>query len=302
MLKLPETHIPIQHIGICADVELYIKREDLIHPEISGNKYWKLFYNINRYLERQPANPLLITFGGAFSNHISAVSALGRDLGIPTLGIIRGEELHDKWHSNPTLKSASENGMRFRFVTRTCYREKAKLAIELQQEFPQALVIPEGGTNALAVEGFRHVLNSETQGFDYICTATGTGGTLAGLSKFAGEHQKVIGFAVVKDDSLKTTVETLSGRENFRIVDASFGGYGVLDDSVIAFINQFYEENKIPLDPVYTGKMMLRLWKMIESGTFKEGSKVLAIHTGGLQGIAGANQLLIKKNKEPINF
>lgn len=302
MLQFPEITVPIQFVGTIAGVELYIKREDLIHPQISGNKFWKLFYNVNRYLETTTENRRFITFGGAFSNHISAVAALGKQLNIPTLGIIRGEELTDKWQDNPTLKQASENGMQFRFVTRSDYQDKSQLTERLQTEFPEALIIPEGGTNALAVEGFQHVLNAQTASFDYICTAVGTGGTLGGLSKFAEKHQKVLGFAVVKDASLKETVQRLSGCVNFEILDASFGGYGRLDGGVVAFINRFFTEHQIPLDPVYTGKMMFTLTQMMESGSFRENTKVLAIHTGGLQGIEGANQFLKKNNREPINF
>lgn len=302
MLKLSDIAVPIQQVPINRGVELFLKREDLIHPEISGNKFWKLYYNINQYLIQKPDNPIIITFGGAFSNHISAVAALGNDLNLPTLGIIRGEELHEKWENNPTLKHASEKGMQFRFITRSDYQNKVKLSAQLQTEFPDALIIPEGGNNALAVQGFQHVLGEQTARFDYICTATGTGGTLAGLSKFAEDHQKILGFAVVKDASLHQTVENLYGRNNFELVDASFGGYGKLDDEVVSFVNWFYREYKIPLDPIYTGKMMLALFKSIEVGSFEKGSKILAIHTGGLQGIVGANQLLSKNNKERINF
>lgn len=300
MLQLPKNPVPIQKIATINGLSLFIKREDMVHPEISGNKFWKLFYNINNYLGTRPENPLLITFGGAFSNHISAVAALGNDLKIPTLGIIRGEELENKWQDNETLKSAHENGMNFRFVTRENYRNKADLERKLHQEFPGALIIPEGGTNALAVEAFRHVLSAETNGFDYICTAVGTGGTVAGLVKFAAPHQKVIGFKVVKDNSLEEKVEELSGKTDFKLVDASFGGYGKINDEVVRFINQFYNEYKIPLDPVYTGKMMMRLKQMIDDGYFPEGSRILAIHTGGLQGIKGANEMLRKQKRPEI--
>jgi len=142
LLKVPKENVPIQEILVKKNIRLFIKREDLVHPEISGNKYWKLFFNINNYLESNPQNPLIITFGGSFSNHISAVSALGKLSEIPTLGIIRGEELEKKWTHNPTLVFAKRNGMNLKFVTREEYRHKEKLTEFLQDEFPDALIIP----------------------------------------------------------------------------------------------------------------------------------------------------------------
>ena len=129
-MQIPEITIPIIEIPYSEDVQLFIKREDMIHSEISGNKYWKLFYNIQDYLESKPQNPLLITFGGAYSNHISALAALGRENKIPTLGIIRGEEVANLWQNNPTLIKAHQEGMEFAFVTREAYRDKAALILQ----------------------------------------------------------------------------------------------------------------------------------------------------------------------------
>ncbi|MBP7357036.1 MAG: pyridoxal-phosphate dependent enzyme, partial [Cloacibacterium sp.] len=184
-MKLLEHKIPIVEIPIESKVRLFIKREDLTHPEISGNKYWKMFYNVKKYLEKEVSERKIITFGGAFSNHIAAAAALGNEFGIKTLGVIRGNELEDSWQENPTLFSAHQNGMSFRFVTRETYRYKERLMAELQEEFPESLVVPEGGTNENAVEGIQYMLTDETKDFDYICSAVGTGGTVSGLSKFA---------------------------------------------------------------------------------------------------------------------
>lgn len=274
----------------------------MIHAEISGNKYWKIFYNVENYLKEKPQNPRIITFGGAFSNHIFAVSALGKLLEIQTLGIIRGDELENNWRENPTLKRANQNGMQFRFISRTDYREKGKLIENLQSEFPEALIIPEGGTNKLAVEGIKFMLGAETKEFNYLCCAVGTGGTLAGISKFAENHQKVLGFKVVKDDSLENRIFELSGRKNFQVIDSSEKGYGKFSDETIRFINEFYERFNIPLEPIYTGKMFRKLFELIEADFFPKDSKILAFHTGGLQGIAGVNDKLRKKGKELINF
>ena len=301
-MKIPNFSIPITDIRFQKNIRLFLKREDLIHPNISGNKYWKLFYNINSYLDKNPEKPFIITFGGAFSNHIAATAALGKEFGVKTLGMIRGEEIQDKWKENPTLKLAQENGMDFRFVTREEYRNKQSLTQKLKKEFPNALIIPEGGTNEYAVEGIQFMLTEETKSFDYLCTAVGTGGTVAGISRFAEENQEVLGFKVVDDDSLYNTVSKFSKRNNFKLLDSHEGGYGKISDENIRFINDFKEKFGIQLDPIYTGKMMRKIFQMIEENHFPKGSRILAFHTGGLQGIFGANEMLKKQNREIIKF
>ena len=299
-MKLLEHKIPIVEIPIESKVRLFIKREDLTHPEISGNKYWKMFYNVKKYLEKEVSERKIITFGGAFSNHIAAAAALGNEFGIKTLGVIRGNELEDSWQENPTLFSAHQNGMSFRFVTRETYRYKERLMAELQEEFPESLVVPEGGTNENAVEGIQYMLTDETNDFDYICSAVGTGGTVSGLSKFAQPHQKIIGFKAVKDNSLENRIKNLSKKDNFILIDASDGGFGKITDENVRFINEFYQYFGIVLEPVYTGKMLRKIFEMIDEGYFPENSKILAFHTGGVQGIAGANEMLKKKNRNLI--
>ena len=299
-MKLLEHKIPIVEIPIESKVRLFIKREDLTHPEISGNKYWKMFYNVKKYLEKEVSERKIITFGGAFSNHIAAAAALGNEFGIKTLGVIRGNELEDSWQENPTLFSAHQNGMSFRFVTRETYRYKEKMMKELQTEFPESLVVPEGGTNENAVEGIQYMLTDETKDFDYICSAVGTGGTVSGLSKFAQPHQKVIGFKAVKDNSLENRIKNLSKKDNFTLIDASDGGFGKITDENVRFINEFYQYFGIVLEPVYTGKMLRKIFEMIADDYFPANSKILAFHTGGLQGIVGANEMLKKKNRNLI--
>ena len=299
-MKLLEHKIPIVEIPIESKVRLFIKREDLTHPEISGNKYWKMFFNVKKYLEKEVAERKIITFGGAFSNHIAAAAALGNEFGIKTLGVIRGNELEDSWQENPTLFSAHQNGMSFRFVTRETYRYKERLMAELQEEFPESLVVPEGGTNENAVEGIQYMLTDETKDFDYICSAVGTGGTVSGLSKFAQPHQKIIGFKAVKDNSLENRIKNLSKKDNFILIDASDGGFGKITDENVRFINEFYQYFGIVLEPVYTGKMLRKIFEMIEDDYFPANSKILAFHTGGLQGIVGANEMLKKKNRNLI--
>jgi len=302
MLQIPEHKIPIIEIKTDFDVRIFIKREDLIHPKISGNKFWKLFFNVNQYIESKTKNPLLITFGGAYSNHIASVSVFGKQFNIPTIGIIRGNELEDNWQDNPTLSEASQNGMKFFFVTREDYQNKEKLTEQFYEQYPNSLIIQEGGSNEMAVEGVQYMLGNDTKDFDYLCTAVGTGGTIAGISKFADENQKVVGIKVVKDDSLENLVKQWSGRSNFELIDAEENRYGKISDENIRFINWFYEEYQIPLDPIYTGKMMQKIFDLAEKGFFPKGSKVLTFHTGGLQGIKGANLFLKGKNRALIDF
>ncbi|MDQ1095299.1 UNVERIFIED_CONTAM: 1-aminocyclopropane-1-carboxylate deaminase [Pseudacidovorax intermedius] len=299
-MNIPDIHIPITKIPVGSNIQLFMKREDLIHPGISGNKYWKLFYNINHYLDKNHSQPYLITFGGAFSNHIAAVSAVAKQFGIPALGVIRGEELHDQWQDNPTLAFADKNGMGLKFVTREQYRHKDRLTVGLQADFPDALIIPEGGTNADAVKGVGFMLNNETKDFDYLCTAVGTGGTLAGISSYCEDHQRVVGLKVVSDSSLESKIAELTSKRNFDLIDSAFGGYGKIKDKNIRFINDFKSRYGIPLDPIYTGKMMQKVLELAEQGYFPENSRILCFHTGGLQGIEGANLLLKKQNRNLI--
>ncbi len=301
-MKIPHIHIPIVRIPYSPQVELYIKREDLIHPEISGNKYWKLFYNIQAYIAENKATPMLITFGGAYSNHIAAVAALGRDLGLPTAGIIRGEEVADLWADNPTLSKAHNDGMELCFVSRTEYRDKEKLSRGFAERFPDALILPEGGTNPLAVKGIQHMLDRRTKDFDYLCSAVGTGGTVAGLATYAEEGQKVLGFKVVNDPDTETRILSFTGRKNFTLKEAWGRGYGKITDELLRYTESFEEQYGVPLDPIYTGKMMMHLTALIDRGYFPVGSRILAFHTGGLQGKAGIEAMLQKKKKSLINL
>ncbi|MDO4763012.1 MAG: pyridoxal-phosphate dependent enzyme [Flavobacteriaceae bacterium] len=296
-IKIPIVEIPNQW-----DVRLFVKREDWVHREISGNKYWKMFYNVKNYLSKEVENRLIITFGGAFSNHIAATSAVGEKFGVKTLGVIRGEELENQWQENPTLAEAHRRGMEFLFVNREEYRNKELITQKLKEKHPEALIVPEGGTNELAVEGVKYMLDERTQDFDYLCTAVGTGGTISGLSKFAENHQKVLGFKVVKDDSVGERINQLSGKQNFQLFEAHEGRYGKITDETVAFINGFYQKHKVPLDPIYTGKMMKHLFEFIEKDYFPKNAKILAFHTGGLQGVLGANELLKKQNRNLLKI
>ena len=281
-------------------VELYIKREDKIHPFVSGNKYRKLKYNL---LEaKNNGFDTLLTFGGAFSNHIAAVASAGNAFGFKTIGIVRGEELGNKISENSTLSFAKENGMQFKFVSRELYRNKTSESFlnDLKEEFGDFYLIPEGGTNKLAVKGCEEILNTEDNTFDYICCAVGTGGTISGLINCLKPSQQVLGFPALKGDFLKEDISKFATQTNWKLItDYHFGGYAKINEELVTFINQFKIDNQVSLDPVYTGKMLFGIIDLINKNYFPKGSKILAIHTGGLQGIEGMNAVL-KKKKLPI--
>ncbi|WP_348823458.1 1-aminocyclopropane-1-carboxylate deaminase/D-cysteine desulfhydrase [Flavobacterium aestuarii] len=284
-------------------ITLEIKREDLLHPFISGNKFRKMKYNL---LQAKTENQeTLLTFGGAYSNHIAAVAYAGKEQGFKTIGIIRGDELGDKIAENPTLKFAQECGMQFEFVTREAYRHKTEPEFidGLKQKFGSFYLVPEGGTNGYAIKGCEEILTEEDATFDYVCLAVGTGGTISGIINSALPHQKVLGFPALKGDFLKDEIRKFAHNENWDLItDYHFGGYGKVNEELIQFVNQFYRQTGVPLDPVYTGKMVFGVIDLIHKNFFPDNSKILLIHTGGLQGIQGMNTLLKKKNSTLIQF
>ncbi|PHS68505.1 MAG: 1-aminocyclopropane-1-carboxylate deaminase [Flavobacterium sp.] len=280
-----------------------IKREDLLHPEVSGNKFRKLKYNL---LEAKKLGfDKVLTFGGAYSNHISATAAAGKEMDIKTIGIIRGEELFDKIDENPTLSFAKKCGMKLYFVLREEYRKKTEpdFITELKEKYGSFYLVPEGGTNKLAVKGCEEILTKNDVTYDYICTAVGTGGTIAGLLEASKPHQTILGFSALKGTFQESEIEKYTSKKNYQLIDDyCFGGYAKIDEKLIRFINEFKDKTGVLLDPVYTGKMLYGILDLIEKNYFKENSSILAIHTGGLQGISGMNQLLKKKNLPQIKL
>jgi 1-aminocyclopropane-1-carboxylate deaminase len=278
-------------------ISVQIKREDLIHPFVSGNKFRKLKYNL---LQAKAENQkTLLTFGGAFSNHIAAVAFAGKERGFKTIGIIRGDELAQKVNENPTLLFAQKCGMQLEFISREEYRLKSELSFieNLKHKFGNFYLIPEGGTNALAIKGCEEIITHEDADFDYICCSIGTGGTISGLINSALPHQKVLGFPALKGDFLKEEIRNFVQNENWELIsDYHFGGYGKINAELVLFINHFSAENQIPLDPIYTGKMVFGVIDLIQKNYFPAESKILMIHTGGIQGIQGMNIKL--KNKQ----
>ena len=284
-----------------ANISLYLKREDLIDPFISGNKFRKLKYNLEEALNGKFKT--LLTFGGAYSNHIAATAAAGERFGFKTIGVIRGEELGEDLDKtlqlNATLKYAISCGMQLEFVSREAYRNKTNLKFieDLKSKYGEFYLIPEGGTNKLAIRGCEEILQKEDKEFDFICCCVGTGGTISGIINSSTPEQKVLGFPALKGNWLASEIKEYSNKENWKLITAyHFGGYAKTDSTLISFINNFRKEYHIPLDPVYTGKMLYGIFDMIQSSTFPQNSRILAVHTGGLQGIEGMNKMLSKKN------
>ena len=283
-----------------AKISLHLLRLDKVHPLISGNKWFKLKYNLIE--AREEGHDTLLTFGGAYSNHIFATAAAGKEYNFRTIGVIRGEPTEPL---NPTLKFATEQGMRLAYVSREDYRNKdsAEFQNRLIRQFGQCYVIPEGGSNSLAVRGCAEILPQPTD-YHYVTCCVGTGGTLAGILESNQEQAKILGFPALKGgnflyDEVNRLTKTYSGNiyENYRIVeDYHFGGYAKANAELVDFINTFQREQQIQLDPIYTGKMMYGLFDMVAAGFFSEGIRILAVHSGGLQGISGFNERYQKKN------
>lgn len=284
-------------------ISLFIKRDDLLHPHISGNKFRKLKYNLAEAKAKKYKK--ILTYGGAFSNHIVAVAAAGKEYGFQTIGVIRGEELVSQIADNPSLKFAQACGMILEFVSREQYRYKyEKSALEFwRKKYGEFYLLPEGGSNALAVKGCEEILTKADEVFDYVCCAVGTGGTIAGLINSAQPHQKIIGFPALKGDFLPEDIRKFTANKMGELItDYHFGGYGKVTPQLIQFLNDFHDQHHIPLDPIYTGKMVFGVMDLIEKNYFKKGSNILLIHTGGLQGIRGINKILSQKNQPQITY
>jgi 1-aminocyclopropane-1-carboxylate deaminase len=265
-----------------ASVRLCVKREDLNHPFVSGNKWWKLKYNLEE-AQRLKKNTLL-TFGGSFSNHIYATAAAAHELGWNSIGVIRGEE---SLPLNPTLRFATHKGMKLHYVSRGSYREKAEeyFTTKLKEQFGDFYRIPEGGSNTLAVKGVEELTKELGMDFDYLCTPVGTGGTLAGLIRGLKGEKIIVGFSALKDGAFLRNDVTRLGSEygGWKIItDYHFGGYAKSTAKLLQFMDDFKKLHTIPLEFTYTGKMMFGIFDMIQKGFFKKGSRVLAIHTGGI--------------------
>tara|TARA_B100001057_G_scaffold29739_1_gene27109 strand:- start:9331 stop:10233 length:903 start_codon:yes stop_codon:yes gene_type:complete len=277
--------------------EITLKREDKLHPYVSGNKFRKLKYNL---LQAQEAgHNTLLTFGGPFSNHLTATAAAGKIMEFKTIGVVRGEE---ERKLNPSLQFCQDQGMTLYPISRADYRQKhlPELMTHLKNKFGAFYLLPEGGTNPLAVKGCKEILTEDDICFDMIACSVGTGGTLAGLIESALPHQKILGFSALRNQKLEEEIKKWTHKQNWSLnCDYTFGGYAKVSHDLIDFINTFNKNFKTLLDPVYTGKLLFGIFDLINNKQWAGGKKILVIHTGGLQGIEGMNQKLSKK-KWPI--
>jgi 1-aminocyclopropane-1-carboxylate deaminase/D-cysteine desulfhydrase-like pyridoxal-dependent ACC family enzyme len=278
-------------------IQVYFKRDDLIHPEISGNKWRKLIYNI----EAAGKRPVL-TFGGAFSNHIAATAAACNAAGISSIGIIRGEESSKL---NPTLALAAKKGMKLKFISRAEYRKKNEIRFlnQLKEEFDDPFIIPEGGSNNFGVKGCADILSEIEIDFDHILTAVGTGATIAGISSALKEGQHAIGIPVLKgasylNEEIDDLLTNYAGSEKAAVAksklemihDYHFGGYAKITSALIDFMNEFYARHGIKTDAVYSGKSLYALFDLIKNDHFEKGQKIIFYHCGGLQGNKGIEE------------
>jgi 1-aminocyclopropane-1-carboxylate deaminase len=283
--------IPLQRISDSItsgkDLNLYMLRTDLNHPHISGNKLYKLKYNLQAACRANKS--ILLTFGGAFSNHIAAVAAAGKTYGFKTIGIIRGEQYETL---NPTLQFATDHGMQLEYVSRELYRQKEELLRYVKHKYGETVfLIPEGGSNELGILGCKEIIKHIPVNFDHIACACGTGTTLTGIILSLKSVQQALGFQILKapnyiHQEVSRQLE-ISGqsKNNWCVFDNyHFDGYAKIKAELSAFIEKFESNHRIPLDPIYTGKMMFGLYDLIEKGHFKKGETIIAVHTGGLQG------------------
>jgi 1-aminocyclopropane-1-carboxylate deaminase/D-cysteine desulfhydrase-like pyridoxal-dependent ACC family enzyme len=284
---IQEIHDPLLDI---AGVQLLVLREDLNHPEIAGNKWWKLKYNLEE--AKRLGQRTLLTFGGAYSNHIAATAAAAKEVALKSIGIIRGEEALPL---NPTLRLAKENGMSIHYVSRESYRHKtdARFIQKLHEQFGDFYLIPEGGTNDAAVKGTAEWGKKiSALNFDFLCVPCGTGGTTSGLLGGLNGDRRLLSVSVLKEGLfLEKEINTLT-QNNFQKIYGNWqlltsyhhGGYAKVSEPLLAFIFEMRNRHNLPLDPVYSGKLLWAVMEEVRKGWFEKGTTILALHTGGLQG------------------
>ncbi len=274
-------------VGPSDHLHFFLKRDDLLHPLVSGNKWRKLNYNL--LAAQQQGLTTLLTFGGAFSNHLYATAAAGKLLGFKTIGVVRGDEL-SRQPLNPTLAFCAACGMQLQFISRTAYRQKeeANFIADLHAQFGDFYLIPEGGTNELAIEGTAEIMPEliGQLGYapDYVCCPVGTGGTVAGLIASAPPETTILGFLALNATDFQLPIHLPPETRHHLITAYHFGGYARTTPELIDFIRDFERKTSVQIEQVYTGKMLFGLFDLAQKGFFPAGSRVVAVHTGGLQG------------------
>ncbi len=277
---LKENPIPYQNI-ILQGQPITVKRLDKINLQVSGNKFYKLKYNLAYAQEN--GYQQIVSFGGAYSNHIYALAHACAEMGLQSVGIIRGEELANK-PLNPTLQKVQNLGMKLHFISRQQYRQKHtdEFLTQLQKDYPNSYIIPEGGTNSLAIKGTEEILSkADKSDYDYICCAVGTGGTIAGIINASSKKQQIIGFSALNSTYQAEDITKWTNKNNWQLfADNVFNGYGRYNDKLIDFITDLKENQGLELEPIYTGKALYRLAQLL---TEQDKGRGLFIHTGGLR-------------------
>lgn len=301
---IPLIKSPIQNIeealflekGISVD----ILREDLNHLTIQGNKLRKLLYNLLN--AQKKGNKTILTFGGAFSNHIAAVAAAGKEYGFKTIGLIRGEE---SLPLNSTLEKCVEDGMELHYIDRTTYRIKHTQDFKdyLRNRFGVFYLIPEGGTNYYAINGCMEIIEDYKE-YNFICCPIGTGGTVAGITIANNQNSTILGFSALKGGEFLTKdisdhIQSVTNDQeltedlmtSFELnTDFHFGGYAKFTEDLLIFVRNFYTKHGIKWDTIYNGKMAYGVYELIKSGFFPKNSSILLVHTGGIQGVKGIEE------------
>lgn len=267
-------------------IEVAVLRLDLIHPVLSGNKWFKLKYHLQQASQQQKKG--ILTFGGAYSNHLVATAIACQLEGLAAIGIVRGEA---PAVLSPSLQDTKRYGMQLQYVSRSDFRDEATLVASLQQQFPDHLIVPAGGQSEAGVLGAAEILSlTDAENYTHIACAAGTGTMLTGLIKSSAPHQQVVGFSSLKiadqqQNSLLAMIAAYTCTDNYRLIyDYHFGGYARKNDILLAFMKELYQSQQLPTDFVYTGKLFFGLNDLIQKGYFEPGSRILAIHSGGLQG------------------
>ena len=281
-------------------VRLFVKRDDLIHPLVSGNKWFKLKKNIDYILSNSTETyHRILSFGGAYSNHLHALAAIGNKYQIPTVGFVRGE-MPINSPLSPTLRDAQNWGMHLVFVSRSEYKNRCNYSwLEELKEQWQAFIVPEGGSNLLAVQGVAEMIQDEIkEDYDFVLVPVGSGGTLAGIIQGMTELQaktQIVGISVLKGaEYLESKIKDLLGdgkQKSFCDWSVNhqyhFGGYAKFSLELVEFMRYFESRHRIPIEPIYSGKMFYGLYHLHYRNFFPEGSRILILHTGGLQGLRG---------------
>lgn len=268
-------------------VAVDILRLDRIHPVISGNKWFKLKYHIQEALQQNKKG--ILTFGGAWSNHLVATALACQQAGLASIGIIRGEQ---PFVLSATLQEVQEYNMQLQFVARTEYSNEAAIIPVMQEKYPDHYVVPQGGQSHLGVLGAAEIVQlTQIKSYSHISAAVGTGTMLAGLVHAALPHQQVIGICSLKmpateDNSLNSFVKpyAANGKQYTIFYDYHFGGYARKTGELISFMNTIYQQHELPTDFVYTGKLLFGILHLVQTSFFEPGSRILIVHSGGLQG------------------